>query len=136
MGDNIAVGDLGAFLHDIAQLSGQLEAPVQGVDFAGLDRQRRPTLGCPGQAGDNAPASHGSFIAVSGLPQKLGDFPLAQAHPLNLTVYDTYHRLAYQGGQLLLQLSDTGLPAIAIDNEAQGGLINTHLGGRGTVALQ
>ena len=95
VGDNIAVGDLGALLHDIAQLPRQLEAPVQGMDFAGLDRQRCPALGSPGQAGDNAPAPHGSFIAVSGLPQELGDFPLAQAHPLNLTVYDTNHRFAY-----------------------------------------
>ena len=60
---DIAVGDLGRFLHDIAQLTGQFEAAVQGVDQGCLDWQGRAAHAGPGQAGDDAFSCQHLFTA-------------------------------------------------------------------------
>ncbi|MCY1448331.1 hypothetical protein D9M71_649910 [compost metagenome] len=56
IGADIAVGNLGGLFHHVAQLPGQLEAPVEGVNARGLDRQGGTAHAGPGQARDDAGA--------------------------------------------------------------------------------
>ena len=55
MRHDVAVGNLGALFHHIAQLTRELEAPVQGMDFGRLDAKCRPA-----HRGPREPRHHAS----------------------------------------------------------------------------
>ena len=135
VGADVAVGDFRRLLHHLAQLPGQFETAVQGMDARRLDRQGRATHAGPGQPGNHAFARQHLLAAEYRHPQ--GSFKiLGHQFDRHIGFVDQLHDcLAHQFAQLFLQLAHAGLAGIALDDGAQGAvadgqaiLVDTGLG--------
>ncbi len=115
-------GRLGGFLHDLAQLSGQGEAPL-AVDLVGLEPQELAAELRPGHPGRYA---HLVPLIEFGAPE-LGDseerLQVLRRDLLGMLpafLDDTLHDLAADRRDLPLQAPDAGLPRVAADELKKG----------------
>ncbi len=116
MCNDIAIGNLGTLFHYIAQLTGELEAAVQGMDLGRFNAERRTTHGCPREPRDHASATLGTLGFESRLTQNLFDLTLANAHPLDVLLHHFQDGRSHQRTEPLLQSPHTSLAAIGIDD--------------------
>ena len=96
MRHDIAVGNLGALFHHIAELTGQLEAPVQGVDLGRFDTERRPAHRGPRKPRDHTSAALGTLGFESCLTENVFDLSLTNAHPLGVFLHHFQNRRSHQ----------------------------------------
>ena len=118
VGGDVAVGDLGGLLHDVAELAGQLEAPVLGVHEGRLDVERGAAQRRPGQSRDDADAREGLLLREYRLAEKTfdvahPDLPLARSA---VRLHLAHGDLAQDLAQAFLQVPHAGLAGVAFDD--------------------
>ena len=96
MRHDIAVGNLRALFHHLAELAGQLEAPVQGVDLGRFDTECCPAHRCPCESRDHPPAALGTLGFESRLTENVFNLSLTNAHPLGVFLHHFQNRRSYQ----------------------------------------
>src|SRR5690606_14019577 len=106
---DVAVGELGRLLHHLAELTGELEATVKGVDARGFDGQRDAAHAGPCQSGDDADALQALLAPEHRNTERFFQILWADADGQLGILKQAHHRLAHQLAELLLQLTHASL---------------------------
>ena len=117
--DQVAIGDLGGFLHDVAELAGELEAAHEAVGPGGLDGERGAAHGGPGETRDDAGARELAFVAKHRAAEIVLQIGLADADRRLLAFEHPHGDLAHDLSELFLQPTHPGIAGIALDQGAQ-----------------
>ncbi len=119
---DVAVGNLRRFLHHIAELPGELEPTIQGMNARGFDRQGGAAHAGPGQAGNYAGAGQHLFIAEYRMAQRGFEVFRAEFDHRFRIVDQLHHRFAHQFAHLLFQLTHAGFTGVTVDQGFECGV--------------
>ncbi len=119
--DQVAVGDLGRFLHDVAELAGELEAVLEFVGAHGLDAEGGAAAqGGPGQPGDQAGSGQPPLVPEHGAAQVVLEVPFGHRDRRFPAFEHPDGALAHDLAELFFQAPHAGVPGVAFDKGAQG----------------
>src|SRR5690606_12903727 len=133
---DVAVGDLGRFLHYITEFSGEAKAAVERVHARALHGQGRPTHGRPRQPGDDADTALRRLGAKQRHAEKILYLRLADTQLQLRIVEQSYRRLAHDTTELFLQVANPGLAGNPLDDGANRRVANFQTRFRNAGALE
>ncbi len=106
------------------------------MHLGGLDRQRGPAHGRPGQSGGNPRAAQQLLSVEHRLTQQGFNILLADAHAPLAALQQADNGFADDACQLLFKVANTGFAAVALDHGFQRGVVYLQLVGLEAMPLQ